>query len=156
MRRVMALVLLFFSTYSLACSPGNLYFEPVFNSNKDHLSPEEINRFSDWRADQRVRYPNGGEIYIEVEANAIAGVSHELAERRLIFLINLLQNLGIKKIDIKDAGVFDRNIGKKYFDNAKSRGLVTRYINTARISIEPRCPHPCCPGLQPIRPGGEG
>mgnify|MGYP001111513456 CR=1 FL=1 len=150
-RAVLLVFLALFSISSMACSPGNLYFQPVFSVDQEGLSAEEIKRLADWRADQRLRYPNGGEIYVDVQANAASGVSHELAERRLNTLRSLLQNFDIPQSAI-EARVVDRKIDPLDLRSTELRPQVVRYINTATISIAPRCPHPCCPGPEPVHP----
>lgn len=152
MKKILALMLLIlFSAPSIACSPGNLYFEPVFSADQEALSTEEIKRLADWRADQRQRYPNGGTIYVDVQANPATKVPHELAEKRLTNLLRLLRNFDIPQEDI-EARVIDRSVDPKHLRSAKLRPQIVQYINTANISIAPRCPHPCCPGPQPIHP----
>lgn len=150
MKKVLALALFAAtSTASIACSPGNLYFEPKFEPSQSQLSGAEILRLADWRADQRQRYPNGGEIHVEVQANKEAGVPHKLAEARLASLLVLLQNLGITRDDIEKPSIVDRTIDSAHLRSSELRPKVLQYINAAGISINPRCPHPCCPGPEP-------
>lgn len=151
MTKVLALALFaIFSTSSIACSPGNLYFDPQFEAGQSRLSSEEVRRLADWRVDQRKRYPNGGEIHVEVLANKGAGVPRNLADARLASLLDLLKNLGIAKVDLDSSAVADRHIDPAHLRRADSRPKVLQYINTASLSMNPRCPHPCCPGPEPM------
>lgn len=154
MNRLPAIAITFFLLLSspplLACNPGNLYFNPEFEPGQAQLSRNEIVRLADWRADQRNRYPNGGMIFVDVLANQDAEVSHQLAESRLASLLGLLMNFGIPRSDIEEARVLDRDVGLAEVRNPEKRSEALKYLNSATIAIAPRCPHPCCPGPEPI------
>ncbi|WP_156811398.1 hypothetical protein [Cupriavidus sp. USMAHM13] len=138
------------ATASMACTPGNLDFEPKFEPGRSQLSGTEVLRLAEWRADQRERYPNGGEIHAEVQANTEAGVPHKLAEARLATFLGLLRDLGITEEEMEKPGIVDRAIDSAHLRSAELRPKVLEYLNTAGISIHPRCPHPCCLGSEPI------
>ncbi|WP_454725473.1 MULTISPECIES: hypothetical protein [Cupriavidus] len=143
MSKIIVLVAFLISIPAMGCTLGYVDYEPVFAEGRHELSAREILRLADWRARLRLRLPSGGIYLVHVRQNAGVGVSARLAEQRRRSLLSVLSNLGIGQADIEEATV--RRYGEDMMPGRELRHLV----NTAEISIVPRCPHPCCPGPQP-------
>ncbi|MGO4812970.1 hypothetical protein AB4156_25805 [Cupriavidus sp. 2MCAB6] len=139
-----AFALIAFVSPVLACHPPYIEYEPIYESGRTNLSAGEIHRMADWRSKTRLAFPNSGQYYISVQENPRVGVSVHLAKIRLRNLKTLLLNFGVEDSDIFDTEI--KNYGYGAPPNAEAR----RLASTAYISINPRCPHPCCPGPQPI------
>ncbi|WP_454725475.1 MULTISPECIES: hypothetical protein [Cupriavidus] len=129
----------------LACHPPYVEYEPVYQAREITLSASEIRRMADWRGMARRSFPNDGTYSISVQKNPRVGISARLAKIRAQDLKRLLLNLGVKESDILDAEI--KNYGYDAPANAEAR----RLANAAYISVDPRCPHPCCPGPQPSK-----
>lgn len=151
MRTLLASLVFFVAMPSSGCSLGGLEFDPAFEPRAARLSGAEMLRLARWRSDLRIRFPNMGEFYVEVQASNAAGVPGRLAESRRKHLMESLQNLGIARADIQVSKVVERSVDRGDLARADLHQKVIRYINTAAIAIDPKCPHACCLGPQPIR-----
>lgn len=139
-----AIVLSALSLPAVACSLGTLGYEPVFDDEKPALSAKEVLRLAHWRAQLRIWLPNGGTYHIAVNRNEKAGVSATLAEKRRQSLTSLLLAFGIEPRDIEESIVKDYRL-------SITEPWIRPDLNRASIDItEPRCPHGCCPGPQPM------
>ncbi|WP_420992292.1 hypothetical protein ACKI2N_030575 [Cupriavidus sp. 30B13] len=149
MAKVKALTMLFFmnSTVVMGCSLGFIEHELVFQEGRADLSGQEVLRLAEWRAELRRWIPNGGKYSVYVRQNASVGVSAELAEQRRRFLISMLSNLGVAHDD------FDVSVARRFSEDLEPSAELLRITNLAYVLIDPRCPHPCCPGPQPIETG---
>ncbi|AOZ04698.1 hypothetical protein [Cupriavidus malaysiensis] len=91
----------------------------------------------DWRDKTRQAFPAGFEVLIEVWENPSAGIPPSLVSRRVAFLRGLLENLGVARRDIGPEDVYQ----------SREKILVMeheRFLNTASLILQPRCPHLCC------------
>ncbi|WP_144409858.1 hypothetical protein [Cupriavidus basilensis] len=145
LRRALFFIIWFvWSVPAVACSLGFLGYSPVFDDEKPTLSANEVLRLADWRARLRIWLPNGGKYHITVNRNEKAGVSAGLAEQRRQSLTSLLLALGIEPTDIEESVV-------KGYRLDIAGPWIRPDLNRASIEItEPRCPHGCCPGPQPM------
>ncbi|MDF3833619.1 hypothetical protein P3W85_11760 [Cupriavidus basilensis] len=132
------------SVPTFACSLGFIEHEAAFQGGRADLSAGEILRLADWRAELRRSVPNGGRYSVYVRQNASVGVSAGLAEQRRRYLMSTLSNLGIRTDDL------DVSIVRRFSEDLKPSKELLRLTNLAYVLIDPRCPHPCCPGPQPI------
>lgn len=147
---ICASLLLLISISSQACRPAYMEFSPVFDRGASQLSADEIRRLLDWRQKTRTAFPNGGDYVVEVQASKIVGAPEVLAKQRLQYLMRLLKNVGVPQNDVFEAAVRQRDIGKVAVNDKQAMEKASLYINTAFIVINPRCPHACCPGPEPI------
>lgn len=145
MKYLLGLIPLISTWSAFACHPPYVEYEPLYEGQRITLSASEIRRMADWRGMARRSFPNDGTYSISVQKNPRVGISAYLAKIRAQDLKRLLLNLGVKESDILDAEI--KNYGYDAPPNAEAR----RLANTAYISVDPRCPHPCCPGPQPSK-----
>lgn len=144
MKQLFVATVFLFSFPTIGCTLGYVDYEPVFSNGRSDLSASEVLRLANWRAQLRLWLPSGGKYLVYVRQNARVGVSAKLAEQRRKNLLSTLSNMGIDKVDIEESAV------RRFRDGLRPGQELRHLTNVAEISIIPRCPHPCCPGPQPI------
>lgn len=149
MRCILFAVAMVFAGASYACSPGNLTFDVKFPVDSETLSREEILRLLAWRTDQRKRYPNTGDFMIRVFYSNEIGVTERRARVRLGHLVTLLKNVGIHEVDLRETEIVPQSFEPRTLQDPYLLPKVKEHVNTATIYLNPRCPHPCCPGPTP-------
>ncbi|MCP3023339.1 hypothetical protein [Cupriavidus basilensis] len=127
-----------------ACTPPFLGYDAEFEPGMEALSAKEVIKLAEWKIQLKEVYPNGGRYYIRINEHEGAGVPGSLAEARRRSLLATLSNLGVSNVDIAKVVV-----GKFTTEKTVTSGL-RRYANIAELALDPRCPHPCCPGPQPL------
>lgn len=137
------LIVVFFSESALACRPAYLQLVLHFQAASTDIPVDQVRRTIEWRDNTRRAFPAGFETFVTIWAAEGSVISEEIAERRASNLRSLLLNLGIPAQDIEEMDVVNRN--QKIEDSYD-----LNFINEATIEINPRCPHPCCPGPEPI------
>ena len=143
------------ATASMACTPGNLDFEPKFEPGRSQLfwhggtaarrmARRSARALSEWR-----RNPCRGTSQHGSRGTAQAGRGEA---GHVAWPPPKSRHHGRGD---GEAGIVDRAIDSAHLRSAELRPKVLEYLNTAGISIHPRCPHPCCLGSEPIE-GGDG
>jgi len=122
----------------LACS-FDISFNSQFEGGKDHLPASEVRRMAEWMIDKPRKYENQQEFHIALYQSPGAGISHALARKRVVQLQSLLKMFGVP------AGKISSEIAP--YRPGKS-GLPPNFV---QVDFLPGCPHPCCPGMEPIR-----
>ncbi|MGO4575361.1 hypothetical protein AB4Z48_04860 [Cupriavidus sp. 2TAF22] len=122
---------------ALACS-----FDISFNSNFEHgadrLPASEVRRLAEWMIDEPATFENKQGFYIAVYEAPSVDVSHALARKRVSHLEQLLMTFGVPA-SMTTVEVHRYRPGKS-----------AEPPDFAHINFMPGCPHPCCPGPQPI------
>ncbi len=144
MRIMYFAIVMSISIQSSACTPPFLGYDASFEPNRETLSAKEVMKLAEWKIQLKMVYPNGGRYYIRIYEHEGAGVPASLAEARRRSLLATLSNLGVSDADIAKVVVGEFTAQKKVTPGLR------RYANIAELAIDPRCPHPCCPGPQPI------
>jgi hypothetical protein len=144
-RNLFLSTLLLWSSLAFSCSLAGLQFEPKFGPHRAQLDASEILRFSDWLAKKAGAFPSGGEFGVFVRRNAAAGTNAQLAEKRRKHLNKLLEQFGISTESIEYSLVEDYGLSIPVVPPLRD------LVDTSAITFNPRCPHPCCPGPEPIK-----
>lgn len=125
---------------ALACS-----FDISFNSNfergADRLPASEVRRLAEWMIDEPAAYENKQGFHIAVYEAPTAGISHAFARKRVSHMEQLLTTFGVP------ASMISVEIARY------QPGRSAEPPDFAHINFMPGCPHPCCPGPQPIDRG---
>lgn len=120
-----------------ACKPPGLDTEVQFAGGASKLSATNIGNLARWNALIIANFQTKGRYLVEIKTAPSLGVSRGLPEQRQTHLRNLLSQFGAEPGQIEN-----RSFAFK--------GSNSDRVNLAGISFEPACPHPCCPGPEPI------
>ncbi|KDP83345.1 hypothetical protein CF70_026105 [Cupriavidus sp. SK-3] len=120
-----------------ACKPPGLDTEVQFAGGASKLSATNIGNLARWNALIIANFQTKGRYLVEIKTAPSLGVSRGLSEQRQTHLRNLLSQFGAEPGQIEN-----RSFAFK--------GSNSDRVNLAGISFEPACPHPCCPGPEPI------
>ncbi|WP_454719483.1 MULTISPECIES: hypothetical protein [Cupriavidus] len=135
--RTLAALAVLVAQPALACS-FNIAFNTAFEDRASRLPASEVRRLAEWMVDEPARYENKASFHIILYAFPEGGISRSLARERVSHLAQLLKTFGVP------ARLISTEIAAY-----RPRKLVD-VPNFAQIDFMPGCPHPCCPGPQPI------
>ncbi|AOY92171.1 hypothetical protein BKK79_10520 [Cupriavidus sp. USMAA2-4] len=122
---------------ALACS-FDISFNSEFEPGKARLSAAEVRRMAEWMIDEPRRFENQEAFHIALYQAPGSGISPAMAHRRVAHLQGLLEMLGVP------ASMLSSEIAS--YRPGRS-GLPPNFV---QVNFLPGCPHPCCPGPQPI------
>jgi len=122
----------------LACS-FIIAFNTHFELGTDRLPGSEVRRLAEWLIDGPGRYENQEEFHIFLYSAPTSGISEALARKRASHLRHWLTTLHVPESKIS------QEVSR--YKPGKSAELPS----FAQIDFLPGCPHPCCPGPEPIR-----
>lgn len=122
-----------------ACS-FSIAFNTSFEPGADRLPASEVSRLAEWMIEGPGKYENKENFHIVLYEHPIAGINHARTRQRVSHLRHLLTTLDVPASKIS-------------WDVGRYRpGKTMESPNFAQIDFLPGCPHPCCPGPQPIQP----
>jgi len=121
-----------------ACS-FDISFNTRFEAGKDDLPASEVRRMAEWMIDEPREYENQQEFHIALYQAPGSDISPALARKRVSHLRSLLETFGVPASKISSE-IAPYRPGKS--------GLPP---NFTQVNFLPGCPHPCCPGPQPIQ-----
>ncbi len=122
---------------TLACS-FDISFNSEFEPGKARLPAAEVRRMAEWMIDEPRQFENQEAFHIALYQAPGSGISPAMAHRRVAHLQGLLERLGVP------AGMISSEIAP--YRPGRS-GLPPNFV---QVNFMPGCPHPCCPGPQPI------
>ncbi|WP_455153122.1 hypothetical protein [Cupriavidus basilensis] len=138
--RTAAAAVAILSQPALACS-FDISFNSDFERGADRLPASEVRRLAEWMIDEPATYENKQRFYIAVYEAPTVGVSHALAQKRVSHLKQLLKTFDVPA-NMTTVEILRYKPGKS-----------AELPDFAHINFMPGCPHPCCPGPQPIGRG---
>jgi len=137
--RTLAAVATILTQPALACS-FDISFNSKFEPDADRLPASEVRRLAEWMIDEPATFENKKEFHIALYEAPTVGVSRALARKRVSHLEHLLTTFGVP-VSMISTEIAPFRLGKS-----------TQPPDFAHINFMPGCPHPCCPGPQPIQP----
>lgn len=137
--RAVAAAVVILAQPALACS-FDISFNSNFERSADRLPASEVRRLAEWMIDEPATFENKQRFYIAVYEAPTVGVSHALAQKRISHLEQLLRTFGVPA-SMTTVEILRYKPGKS-----------AEPPDFAHINFMPGCPHPCCPGPQPIQP----
>jgi len=135
--RLIATAVAILAQPALACS-FDISFDSKFEPDADRLPASEVRRLAEWMIDEPATFENKKEFHIALYEAPDIGIGHALARKRVSHLENLLTTFGVP-VSMISTEIAPYRLGK----SAESPDF-------AHINFMPGCPHPCCPGPQPI------
>ncbi|QYY31146.1 hypothetical protein K2O51_28025 [Cupriavidus pinatubonensis] len=145
LRRLAAALLFTWCSSTFPCSLTGLEHELSFANDDNVLPAAEVRKLAEWNARMKQGFPSGGRYAVFVRRAYSGRPSMNLAMMRLESAKAALGAIGLVPERIEhsevDTAMLELQSGTKN----------VMPVSEVYVVFQPACPHPCCPGPQPIR-----
>lgn len=115
-----------------------------FQAGQNQLFAQEVRDLAEWDVQMKLNFPSGGKYAVFVRGDNISTGDAIVFTSRAKSLHSALAAVGIEgdKVEYSEIDEHLRQSG------ASPHSM--KSIGTAFVVFQPACPHPCCPGPEPI------